>query len=68
MKKINEDGIVTDKDGAHLEDFDMPLNLMFCDFTIFEGDFETAVKGIRKIFNDELVAAGYEPFEVKDEE
>lgn len=65
VKKVNEDGIVTDKDGAHLEDFDSPLNLMFSDFTVFEGDFEAALKGIREIFNAELVAAGYEPFEVK---
>ena len=65
VKKVNEDGVVTDKDGAHLEDFDAPLNLMFSDFTVFEGDFEAALKGIREIFNAELVAAGYEPFEVK---
>ena len=44
LKKVNEDGVVTDKDGAHLEDFDSPLNLMFSDFTVFEGDFEAALK------------------------
>ena len=65
VKKTREDGTVTDKDGANLEDFDSPLNLMFCEFTIFEGDFEAALKGIREIFNAELVAAGYPPFEVK---
>lgn len=65
IKKTRADGTVTDKDGANLEDFDSPLNLMFCEFTIFEGDFETALKGIREIFNAELVAAGYPPFEVK---
>lgn len=65
VKKVREDGTVTDKDGAKLEDFDSPLNLMFCDFTIFEGNFEDALKGIRKIFNEELIAAGYQPFEVK---
>ena len=65
VKKVKEDGTVTDKDGANLEDFDRPLNLMFCEFTIFEGGLEEALKGIRKIFNEELVAAGYEPFEVK---
>ena len=65
VKKVNEDGVVTDKDGAHLEDFDSPLNLMFSDFTVFEGDFEAALKGIREIFNAELITAGYEPFEVK---
>ena len=65
VKKVKEDGTVTDKDGANLEDFDNPLNLMFCEFTIFEGGLEEALKGIRKIFNEELVAAGYEPFEVK---
>ena len=65
VKKVREDGTVTDKDGASLEDFDSPLNLMFSDFTIFEGDFETALKGIREIFNAELVAAGHRPFEVK---
>ena len=65
VKKVREDGAVTDKDGANLEDFDSPLNLMFCDFTVFEGEFEDALKGIRKIFNEELIAAGYQPFEVK---
>ena len=65
VKKTRADGTVTDKDGANLEDFDSPLNLMFCEFTIFEGDFEAALKGIREIFNAELVAAGYPPFEVK---
>lgn len=65
VKKVNENGVVTDKDGANLEDFDSPLNLMFSEFTIFEGDFEAALKGIREIFNAELVAAGHQPFEVK---
>ena len=65
VKKVREDGTVTDKDGANLEDFDSPLNLMFCDFTIFEGGLEDALKGIREIFNAELIAAGYQPFEVK---
>lgn len=65
VKKIREDGTVTDKYGANLEDFDSPLNLMFCDFTIFEGGLEDALKGIREIFNKELEAAGYQPFEVK---
>ena len=65
VKKVREDGTVTDKDGASLEDFDSPLNLMFCDFTIFEGDFEAALKGVREIFNAELIAAGHPPFEVK---
>ena len=65
VKKVREDGTVTDKDGANLEDFDSPLNLMFSDFTIIEGDFEAALKKIREIFNAELVAAGHQPFEVK---
>ena len=65
VKKINEDGVVTDKNGASIEDFDMPLNLMFSDFTVFEGDFEDALRGVREIFNRELIEAGYEPFEVK---
>ncbi len=65
VKKVNENGVVTDKDGANLEDFDMPLNLMFSDFTVFEGDFEAALKGIREIFNKELTDRGYDPFEVK---
>ena len=64
-KKMREDGVLCDKDYNNIEDFDMPLNLMFSDFTVFEGSFEDALKGIRKIFNEELVAAGYEPFEVK---
>ena len=65
VTKVREDGTVTDKNGVKLEDFDGPLNLMFSDFTVFEGDFENALKNIREIFNAELVAAGYEPFEVK---
>lgn len=59
VKKIDENGVVVDKNGAHLEDFDMPLNLMFSDFTIFEGGLEEALKGIRKIFDEELKQAGY---------
>lgn len=62
VTKTNENGALTDKDGAKIEDFDMPLNLMFSDFTIFEGDLEAALKGIRKIFDRELVRAGYPPF------
>ena len=65
VKKVNDDGVVTDKNGASLEDFGSPLNVMFNDFTVFEGGFEDALKGIREIFNAELVAAGYPPFEVK---
>ncbi len=68
VTKVDENGRLTDKDGATIEDFDLPLNLMFSDFTIFEGDFEAALKGVREIFNAELIAAGYEPFEVKDED
>lgn len=66
VTKVDENGVLCDKNMAHLEDFDQPLNLMFSDFTIFEGDMETALKGVREIFNKELVRAGYPPFEVKD--
>lgn len=65
VTKTDQQGRLCDKDGAHLEDFDMPLNLMFCDFTVFEGGLEEALKGIRKIFDAELIAAGYPAFEVK---
>jgi len=65
VTKVREDGTLCDKDYNNIEDFDMPLNLMFSDFTVFEGDFEDALKEIRKIFDEELVAAGYKPFEVK---
>ncbi len=65
VTKEREDGTLCDKDYNNIEDFDMPLNLMFSDFTVFEGSFEDALKGIRKIFDEELVAAGYPPFEVK---
>lgn len=68
VTKIREDGRLADKNGAHIEDFDLPLNLMFSDFTIFEGTMEDALKGVREIFNAELVRAGYPPFEVKDED
>ena len=65
VTKVDENGVLCDKDYNRIEDFDMPLNLMFSDFTVFEGKFEDALKAIREIFNAELVAAGYEPFEVK---
>ncbi len=65
VTKVNSDGKLTDKDGRTIEDFDLPLNLMFSDFTIFEGDFETALKGIREIFNKELIRRGHRPFVVK---
>lgn len=65
VKKTDESGNVTDKDGNNIENFDFPLNLMFSEFTIFEGTLEDALKGVRKIFNDELTAAGYDAFEVK---
>ena len=65
-KRQEEDGTVTDKDGRSIEDFNRPLNLMFSEFTVFEGTMEEALKGVREIFNKELVAAGYEPFAVKE--
>lgn len=65
VTKTNTDGALTDKDGYSIENFDMPLNLMFSDFTIFKGSLEDALKGTRKIFDTELVNAGYQPFEVK---
>lgn len=68
VTKQRADGTLTDKNGASIEDFDLPLNLMFSDFTIFEGGMEDALKGVREIFNRELVRAGYPPFEVKDED
>ena len=67
VTKVREDGVITDKNGAKLEDFDSPLNLMFCDFTVFEGGLEEALKGIRKIFDSELVRAGFEPWLVKED-
>lgn len=66
VKKTREDGTVTDKDNAVIEDFDFPLNLMFSEFTIIEGTMEDALKEVRRIFNEELIQAGYEPFEVKE--
>lgn len=66
VTKTDENGVLTDKNGANIEDFDMPLNLMFSDFTVFEGGLEEALKGIRSIFDKELEEAGYEPFKVKD--
>lgn len=66
VTKVNDEGVLCDKDYYTIEDFDMPLNLMFSDFTVFEGGFEDALKGIRKIFDEELVAAGYRPFAVKE--
>ncbi|MBQ8605046.1 MAG: nucleoside 2-deoxyribosyltransferase [Oscillospiraceae bacterium] len=66
VTKVNDEGVLCDKDYYTIEDFDMPLNLMFSDFTVFEGGFEDALKGIRKIFDEELVAAGYRPFAIKE--
>ncbi|MEG1783137.1 MAG: nucleoside 2-deoxyribosyltransferase [Oscillospiraceae bacterium] len=66
VTKVNEKGVLCDKDGAHLEDMDMPLNLMFCQFTVFEGKLEQALIGIRKIFDEELIKAGYPPFKVEE--
>lgn len=66
VTKVDENGVLCDKNMAHIEDFDRPLNLMFSDFTVFEGDLEAALRGIREIFNAELVKAGHPPFIVKD--
>ena len=53
--------------GGTIEDFDSPLNLMFgVPFTIVEGTMEDAMKRARADFDAELIAAGYEPFQVEE--
>ena len=53
--------------GCTIEDFDYPLNLMFSvPFTIVEGTMEDAMKRARADFDAELIAAGYEPFQVEE--
>lgn len=47
--QIGEDGIIRDMDGANIEEFDMPLNLMIgIPFTVVEGDIEDALKEVKK--------------------
>ena len=66
-EKHKSGGIWVDKDGNAIEDFDLPLNLMFSvPFTVVQGTFEDAVKRARADFDEELVAAGYSPFEIKE--
>ena len=62
VTKTLPDGRLRDKNGASIEDFGLPLNLMFSDFTIFQGTLEDALKGIRRIFDSELEQAGFPPF------
>lgn len=62
---VLEDGTVVDPEGYRVEDFGLPLNLMFSGcMKVAEGDIEAALKLARADFDAELVAAGYEPYEV----
>ena len=66
-KHLDENGKWVDKDGYTIENFDLPLNLMFSvPFTVVEGTFEDAVKRARADFDAELEAAGYPPYEIKE--
>ena len=66
-KRQNEEGKWVDENGCTIEDFDSPLNLMFgVPFTIVEGTMEDAMKRARADFDAELIAAGYEPFQVEE--
>ena len=66
-KHQNEEGKWVDENGCTIEDFDYPLNLMFSvPFTIVEGTMEDAMKRARADFDAELIAAGYEPFQVEE--
>ncbi|ERI97567.1 nucleoside 2-deoxyribosyltransferase, partial [Clostridium sp. ATCC 29733] len=66
-KHQNEEGKWVDENGCTIEDFDSPLNLMFgVPFTIVEGTMEDAMKRARADFDAELIAAGYEPFQVEE--
>lgn len=41
-----------DQNGANVENFDYPVNLMFaCSMKIFQGDFETAMKAVAEDYN-----------------
>ena len=62
-KHQNEQGRWVDKDGAGIEDFGDPLNLMFnVPMTIVEGGIEQALQRARADFDKELIAAGHKPY------
>jgi len=66
-KHQDESGKWVDKDGYTIENFDMPLNLMFSvPFTVVAGTFEDAVKRARADFDQELAAAGHPIFVVEE--
>lgn len=48
----DKNGVLRDLEGANIEDFDMPLNLMIgIPFTIVQGDIEQALIEVKKQFN-----------------
>ena len=64
MATADEDGILRDSEGYAFEDRESPLDNLFSCMTIATS-FEEACKKARADFDAELIAAGYEPFEVK---
>ena len=64
MATADEDGILRDSEGYAFEDRDFPLDNLFSMMTV-ASSFEEACKMARADFDAELIAAGYEPFEVK---
>ena len=64
MATADEDGILRDSEGYAFEDRESPLDNLFSCMTIATS-FEEACKMARADFDAELIAAGYEPFEVK---
>lgn len=50
--QTDENGVLQDAEGANIENFEMPLNLMInIPFTVVEGDIENALREVKKQFN-----------------
>ena len=64
MATADEDGTLRDSEGYAFEDRESPLDNLFSCMTV-ASSFEEACKMARADFDAELIAAGYEPFEVK---
>jgi len=63
--QVLPDGREADAAGIAVEDFDLPVQVLFHDFTIIEGTFEDALKRIRADLDAELAAEGAAPFQIK---
>ncbi len=63
---FNEDGVLVDSNECRVENFGLPLNLMFSGSMKVSDSFENMLKMARADFDRELVEAGYEPYPVAD--